>query len=346
MKTLILSLLALIGFMANGYAQNLKLSPVTLPTQGQHTKAGNFTLSWTMGQVVNLSARNGNLLLTPGFQQPDFTNLFVDATVIHKSSTHGGGIFLSVTGGIAPYKFEWSNDIPFSIDTIYDSIVNIVHVSGLDTTGIREVLSNQLQSNDRVGLDTGSYTVRVLDSRGYGVPKSYRIGNVAKFLVTENTLQNDTGTVSKIGVTGWGGNACLSYYSITSESEASFEFQVLDTGSFDFGCRDIPPSLLSDSLVFATPLYSYSSEEYYQIRVSNKSLNYYAGNTDSVTNISPVDVNDRISMIIKSSSIVVKKNNDVVLIKPRSSLLDRNLYTLARIYNYGSAFKIIENIVY
>lgn len=141
MKTLILSLLALIGFMANGYAQNLKLSPVTLPAQGQHTKAGNFALSWTMGQVVNLSARNGNLSLTQGFQQVEIPK--APASLMAKricSDTPQTITFRNVTSGAGGNRIEWALNSSFTGSHLInsgDSITLTVNSGNVDTIWLR-----------------------------------------------------------------------------------------------------------------------------------------------------------------------------------------------------------------
>ncbi len=54
------------------YGQSVMLKPVILPSQGAHYKNGNTALSWTLGEPVGNTFRNGSLVLKQGFQQPFF----------------------------------------------------------------------------------------------------------------------------------------------------------------------------------------------------------------------------------------------------------------------------------
>lgn len=49
--------------------QNIFLSPTVQPVQGGHTQQGNFGLSYTIGEPLQSTLQNGNLMLTQGFEQ-------------------------------------------------------------------------------------------------------------------------------------------------------------------------------------------------------------------------------------------------------------------------------------
>ncbi len=95
MKRLIVFLLVLTGFAANSFAQNLRLSPVVIPTQGKQTKVGNFALSWTVGELLNRTTRNGNLVLSEGFQQADEVKAEIGIDI---SNCGANGYFISGAG--------------------------------------------------------------------------------------------------------------------------------------------------------------------------------------------------------------------------------------------------------
>jgi len=63
-------LLLMFVFVVNfGFSQTL--SPEVLGSAGEFAINGNFSLSWTIGEVVVSTQTNGQNTLTQGFQQPD-----------------------------------------------------------------------------------------------------------------------------------------------------------------------------------------------------------------------------------------------------------------------------------
>lgn len=327
-------------------AQSVRLTPVVHPTQGAHYRVGNTALSWTIGEPAHSTLRNGNLMLTQGFQQPIVAGIMVLAAVVHKSQYHKGAIYIEATGGVPPYRYNWDS-VPVAPSVIIiDSLFSKLAGLGIDSTIVFGIDSDFSTPDQIVGIDTGIYSVSVQDSRGYTVHKSYRVGNVSRFLITANTLSNDDGVISKTSsVPGWQNNICASIIPVGDSSDTGFEFQVLDTGKFDFGFRDISVEAMTDTL-FDANSFSYGADEYYQLAIRNGMVSYYSANAGSVINITTVMPNDIISLLAEGNHLVFKKNGHTYLTRPRESNATRKLFTIGRIYHEASSFKILENVVY
>lgn len=342
----LLSVVMLLSILGYVDGQVVTLKQVVIPTQGAHYRVGNTALSWTLGETASDKLKNGNLILRQGFQQPIIPYLVVAANIIHKSDKHKGAIYLTPTGGIAPYYFRWQDVTSIDFSTILDSIKASANELGMDTS-VAGVFSNLSFTNPdrRVGIDTGIYSVVVTDSRGYSQVKSYRIGNVSRFLITSNTLNNVGGTIAKTGTTGWGNNVCVSMIPVLATNTARFEFQVSDTGDFDFGFRDLSIDMLGDSAFDATN-YGYDANEFYLLSVRSGKLNYSAFGESDELNIASIFSGDKISLTLKNGQLDVNVNGVKIITRSRNSASGRKVFTVARIYNERSAFKIIENIVY
>jgi len=69
MKTL-LRLLIIITVMGTGAVQAQSLSPTVIASAGGYAAGGNYTISWTLGEVAISTLTEGDFILTQGFQQP------------------------------------------------------------------------------------------------------------------------------------------------------------------------------------------------------------------------------------------------------------------------------------
>lgn len=69
-KTILVTAIVFVLIKTN-VAQNIQINPSIQSTNGGHTRVGNFSLDYTIGEPVYTPLVNGNLMLTQGFQQPE-----------------------------------------------------------------------------------------------------------------------------------------------------------------------------------------------------------------------------------------------------------------------------------
>lgn len=67
----LLFFLSLMVYVPLTAQQNIFLTPTVQPANGGHTQVGNFAFDFTIGEPVQTTVRNGNLMLAQGFQQPE-----------------------------------------------------------------------------------------------------------------------------------------------------------------------------------------------------------------------------------------------------------------------------------
>ncbi len=136
-------------------AQNIQITPVVQPTQGGHTQVGNFVLDFTIGEPVYAPLKNGNLMLTQGFEQPEKPLPPVaPASQTVCSDTAYTFVLSNVRAGAGGDKVEWSlnsNCSDSNIIAIGGTISVTVAVGTSDTVWIRSRVSGSgLVSNSIV----------------------------------------------------------------------------------------------------------------------------------------------------------------------------------------------------
>ncbi|MFN5214054.1 MAG: hypothetical protein ACK5DY_05495, partial [Bacteroidota bacterium] len=109
MKKKLALLIALSACVLTGYAQSL--SPNVFTTSGTQTTSGNFSLSYSVGQVFSAPLNQTALTLTQGFQQPDCISAIQINNTISPTTCGlpNAGLSSAISGGNAPYAYLWSN---------------------------------------------------------------------------------------------------------------------------------------------------------------------------------------------------------------------------------------------
>jgi hypothetical protein len=109
MKKKLALLIALSACVLTGYAQSL--SPNVFTTSGTQTTSGNFSLSYSVGQVFSAPLNQTAVTLTQGFQQPDCISAIQINNTISPTTCGlpNAGLSSAISGGNAPYAYLWSN---------------------------------------------------------------------------------------------------------------------------------------------------------------------------------------------------------------------------------------------
>lgn len=107
-KLQVTSLLTVL-FCCDALAQSL--APNVLTTSGSQTVSGNFSLSYSIGQVFSAPLQSGGIQLTQGFQQPDCISAIQINNTISPTTCGlpNAGLSSAISGGNAPYAYLWSN---------------------------------------------------------------------------------------------------------------------------------------------------------------------------------------------------------------------------------------------
>lgn len=276
--------------------------------------------------------------------QDDFTIAY---EVVHNTDKRKGGIYIEPVGGTPPFEYAWSdlgsNDPYFS--ALYSS--NVLHELGIDSTDIDSIIANYPASNNRnrSNLEIGTYTVTVTDAASHTHVETFTVGYVSKFAITNQTLTNDQGVITKTGgAASFSDNACISLGSCNDTVDASFSFQILSMGDFDFGYRDLSESLLLQDLS-AISNFDHDANEYYYLEIRSGQITYKSG-SDSPASLGALQNGDVITMSLIGGDVLVKKNGVLLATKVRNSSPTVYLHTVARLYHPNSSFKILENVLF
>ncbi len=127
-------LISLVVFIIPATAQqNIFLTPTVQPTQGNHTQVGNFALDYTVGEPMQTTLQNGNVMLTQGFEQMEKPlPPVVPASQTVCSDTAVTFTWDSIQVGEGGDSIEWS--LSSSFDTSY-IISNFGSISFLGNDG-------------------------------------------------------------------------------------------------------------------------------------------------------------------------------------------------------------------
>ncbi len=123
MKTKYILLLAFAFWLAGNLSAqtNLRFTPVVKPTQGGSTQVGNFKLDYTIGEPAQKTLRNGNLVFTEGFEQPDLISPPVIAAIIQVCSDSSHEFRFTRIAGIGGNQIEWSISPYFDSSNVVDN---------------------------------------------------------------------------------------------------------------------------------------------------------------------------------------------------------------------------------
>ncbi len=143
MKKLLLSALL---FSAAGWLGAQSIERQVIGSAGSYASAGNIQLSWTLGETVVATGSSGSILLTQGFQQPDY-----NPTSIKPNDPVQGLVFYpNPTTGAVNYKFTLDQgNVMFRI---YDGAGKEVYSMSSAATNGQISLEN---------LAAGIYTIHV-----------------------------------------------------------------------------------------------------------------------------------------------------------------------------------------
>lgn len=137
--------LLLTSFSASLVAQNIQVNPSVQPVNGGTVRVGNFVVDWTLGQPAQTVLRNGNLMITQGFEQPEKPLPPVaPASQSVCSDTAYTFTFANVLAGAGADQVEWSLHSNFDTSFIIASgdTINIMANSGdKDTVWLRSRIS-------------------------------------------------------------------------------------------------------------------------------------------------------------------------------------------------------------
>jgi hypothetical protein len=120
---------------SNATVTNFLWSNGTFTATATNLSAGNFSVQITFGN--NCTIIDSFTLVAPPVLQ-------ISANILHETAPSNGAIDLSVSGGVAPYIYSWSNNA---------------------------------QNEDLQNLDAGWYDIQVADANGCSILASYEVLN-------------------------------------------------------------------------------------------------------------------------------------------------------------------------
>jgi gliding motility-associated-like protein len=157
MKPIKLLVISLFCIPLLGIGQSL--APTVFATTGGYDTAGNFNLSFSVGEAVVATLLDPpDFYLTQGFQQPESIaalNVSLNKTDETCINSNDGTADLIIRGGVGPYKIAWSSKPGFTGTTL-DSIapgaytVNVKDGNGLSTTIPYTIIANDAACNVKI----------------------------------------------------------------------------------------------------------------------------------------------------------------------------------------------------
>ncbi len=78
MKRIITLFVLLVALFQFSIAQEIVLAPTVIASAGNYSEAGNISLSWTLGEIAVTTLKQGDLILTQGFQQSYLKKVGID----------------------------------------------------------------------------------------------------------------------------------------------------------------------------------------------------------------------------------------------------------------------------
>ena len=158
MKTLLRFFI--ITVMGTGAVQAQNLSPTVVASAGGYASGGNYTISWTLGEVAISTLTGGDFILTQGFQQPwelDIGNAVED---------------ISFGWSVIPYPnpVDGQLRLRFNTERTMDYNIEITDLTGkkLSVETLKQVVPGQEIEVDFSGFAQGLYLMTVSsDDREY-----------------------------------------------------------------------------------------------------------------------------------------------------------------------------------
>lgn len=162
MRRISLFLVFTFCIVENTRSQSVSVTPKVQPAQGGHARSGNIALTWTLGEPFHTVIKNGNIMLTQGFQQPFY---LYDTLIYSPVQTLE---FSDYANNFAPLSV--SNVLRFQVMNYdylaEDSIILKYHV--VDTSGTEVISVNNVKF-----LNDGSYYINNLSGLTAGL--SYQL---------------------------------------------------------------------------------------------------------------------------------------------------------------------------
>lgn len=155
-------LLILFVFSVTGlFAQSV--SPQVIATAGNYSENGGISLSWTLGEPVIETATGTGVILTQGFQQPDYNIVVVEHI---PASNLDVNVFPNPTSG--NLQIEWTG----SIQT--PAVISLYDMNGKELLVSKVTTSNQTGILNLTEYANAQYVLKIV-AKDVNFSKEYRI---------------------------------------------------------------------------------------------------------------------------------------------------------------------------
>ena len=166
MKKLIFSLLLI--FAALFYLRAQSISPEVIAAAGDYFSNGTVSISWTLGEIATETIGNGTIILTQGFQQPNYGVVSVpkwgDNRFEIKAFPNPARDFLKIS-----LKGNESTDL---VVEMFDAIGRKLYIQKLEA-------GSTLHEIDMTTYVPGMYYLKFADDKGH-VVQTYQISKLVK----------------------------------------------------------------------------------------------------------------------------------------------------------------------
>jgi len=159
MKTLSLILLLFVTTWA--VAQSV--SPQVIATAGNYSEAGGISLSWTLGEPVIETATGTGVILTQGFQQPDYSLVVIEHVPAANLDVN---VFPNPTNG--NLNIQWVGEIQTP------AIISLFDMAGKQIINQKVNTGNQIGSLNLSEYANAQYILKIVAS-DISFSKEYRI---------------------------------------------------------------------------------------------------------------------------------------------------------------------------